>query len=119
MSAQNQVTLIGRLVRDPEVEEVGKSKKYFKANLCLAVRNIKKKDKNSDSENKVDADFIDGITAWGQQAEFAEAYLSKGRMVVVHGELKPERWKDKENKNCYRLTVTANSVQALDSKGKG
>lgn len=116
MSAQNQVTLIGRLVRDPEVEEVGKSKKYSRANLSLAVRNIKKKFK--EGEKQVDADFIDGIIAWGKQAEFAENYLTKGRMIVVHGELRPDRWKDKENKNHYRLTVIANSIQPLDSKKK-
>ena len=117
MSAQNQVTLIGRLVRDPEVDEVGKDKKYRKANLCLAVRNIKKKQK--EGENHIDADFIDGIVAWGKQAEFAENYLTKGRMIVVHGELRPDRWKDKENKNHYKLTILANSIQSLDSRKKG
>ncbi len=116
MSAQNQVTLIGRLARDPEVEEVGINKKYFKANLSLAVRNIRKKHK--EGEKQIDADFIDGIVAWGKQAEFAENYLTKGRMIVVHGELKPDRWKDKENKNHYRLTILANSIQSLDSKKK-
>ena len=116
MSAQNQVTLIGRLVRDPEVDEVGQGKKYRKANLSLAVRNIKKKFK--DGEKQVDADFIDGIVAWGKQAEFAENYLTKGRMIVIHGELRPDRWKDKENKSRYRLTVVANSIQSLDSKKK-
>ena len=116
MSAQNQVTLIGRLVRDPEIDEVGKDKKYRKANLSLAVKNIKKKHKNG--ENGVDADFIDGIIAWGKQADFAENYLTKGRMIVVHGELRPDRWKGKDNKNYYRLTVLANSIQPLDSRKK-
>ena len=116
MSAQNQVTLIGRLVRDPEVEEVGKGKKYTRANLSLAVRNIRKKHK--EGEKQFDADFIDGIIAWGKQAEFAGNYLAKGRMIVVHGELKPDRWKDKENNSRYRLTVLANSIQSLDAKKK-
>ena len=116
MSAQNQVTLIGRLVRDPEVDEVGKDKKYIKANLSLAVRNRKKKQK--DGEKQVDADFIDGIVAWGKQAEFAENYLTKGRMIVVHGELRPDRWKDKDNNSRYRLMIVANSIQSLDSRKK-
>ena len=109
MSAQNQVTLIGRLVRDPEIDEVGKDKKYLKANLSLAIRKRKKK---GEEEN---AEFIDGIVAWEQQAEFAKNYLSKGRMIVVHGELKPDRWEDKEKKKHYRLTVHASSIQSLDS----
>ncbi len=112
MSAQNQVTLIGRLVRDPEVDEVGAGKKYIKANLSLAIRKRKKKG------DDIDAEFIDGIVAWGKQAEFAENYLTKGRMIVVHGELKPDRWEDKEKKKHYRLTVLANSIQPLDSKKK-
>ena len=116
MSAQNQVTLIGRLIRDPEVDEVGKDKKYIKANLSLAVRNRKKKQK--DGEKQVDADFIDGIVAWGKQAEFAENYLTKGRMIVVHGELRPDRWKDKDNNSRYRLMIVANSIQSLDSRKK-
>ena len=114
MSAQNQVTLIGRLVRDPETDEVGKDKKFLKARLSLAVKNIRKKQDNG----QVDADFIDGIVAWGKQAEFARDYLEKGRMVVVHGELVPDRWKDKDNNNRYRLTVVANSIQSLESKKK-
>ena len=115
MSAQNQVTLIGRLTRDPEIDEVGKSnKKYLKARLGLAVR--KRKVKGGDGQ--VNADFIDGIIAWQKQAEFARDYLTKGRMIVVHGELLPERWKDKDNKNHYRLTVRADSVQPLDSRKK-
>ena len=116
MSAQNQVTLIGRLIRDPEVEEVGKNKKYCRARLSLAVRNIRKKHK--EGEKQVDADFIDGIIAWGKQAEFAGNYLAKGRMIVIHGELKPDRWKDKDNNSRYQLTVLANSIQSLDSKKK-
>ena len=82
----------------------------------MTVRNIKKKHK--EGEKQFDADFIDGIVAWGKQAEFAGNYLAKGRMVVIHGELKPDRWKDKEDKNHYRLTILANSIQSLDSKKK-
>ena len=112
MSTQNQVTLIGRLVRDPEVDEVGSGKKYLKANLCMAIRKRKKKG------DEVDADFIDGIVAWGKQAEFAEKYLTKGRMIAIHGELRPDRWEDKEKKKHYRLTINAESIQSLDSKKK-
>lgn len=111
MSANNQVILIGRLVRDPEIDEVGKEKKYLKASLSIAVKNTKKKLKD---KSGIDADFIDGIVAWGKQVEFIERYLTKGRMIMVQGELLPERWKDKENKNHYRLSIRANSVQALD-----
>lgn len=114
MSAQNQVILIGRLVRDPEIDEVGQSKKYLKARLSLAVR---KKRRTNKGDEKT-ADFIDGIIAWQKQAEFARDYLTKGRMVVVHGELMPDRWKDKENKNRYQLTVVASSIQPLDSRKK-
>ena len=115
MSAQNQVTLVGRLTRDPEVDEVGKDKKYLKARLCLAVKKPKGK---KQEDGKVDADCIDGIVAWSKQAEFARDYLTKGRMILVQGELLPERWKDKENRSRYQLTVRANSVQSLDSKKK-
>lgn len=116
MSAQNQVTLIGRLTKDPDIDEVGSSKKYKKARLCLAVKNIRKKIKGDKSIP--DADFIDGIEVWGKQAEFVENYLSRGRMIVVYGELRPDRWKDKNDNNRYNLTVVANSVQLLDSKKK-
>ena len=68
---------------------------------------------------KVSADFIDGITLWGKQAEFAQNYLSKGKMIVVYGELRPDRWKDKNNNNRYTLTVVANSIESLESRKKG
>lgn len=86
-----------------------------KAKLSLAIKNIKKKKTDN---NSYDADFIDGIIAWNSQAKFAEKYLSKGRLVLVSGELIPEKWKDSTNKNRYRLTVLVNSIQSLDSKKK-
>ena len=73
----NQVTLIGRLVKEPELVNAGDKQKL---DFTLAV-NTKVKGK---------ADFI-GCTAWGKTAEIMAKYLSKGSQVCVYGENKKQQ----------------------------
>ena len=66
----NSVTLIGRMVADPQhrMTQTGKGV----ANLRVAV-DRKGREKESD--------FFD-VTAWGQTADFVCTYLTKGRLVA-------------------------------------
>ena len=98
----NQVTLIGRLVKEPELVNAGDKQKL---DFTLAV-NTKVKGK---------ADFI-SCTAWGKTAEIMAKYLSKGSQVCVYGEIKNNNYEDSKGVKHYGMKVQVNSIEFVGSK---
>lgn len=99
----NQVILMGRLTRDPEVRTTSTGKTI--ASFSLAV----------DRGGQDDAtDFFD-ITAWEKLGELVSQYLSKGRRCLVQGRLRQDSWDDKETgKKRSKVEVVATDVTFLD-----
>ncbi len=99
----NQVILMGRLTRDPEVRTTSTGKTI--ASFSLAV----------DRGGQEDAtDFFD-ITAWEKLGELVSQYLSKGRRCLVQGRLRQDSWDDKETgKKRTKIEVVATDVTFLD-----
>ena len=98
----NQVTLIGRLVKEPELVNAGDKQKL---DFTLAI-NTKVKGK---------ADFI-GCTAWGKTAEIMTKYLSKGSQVCVYGEIKNNNYEDSKGVKHYGMKVQVNSIEFVGNK---
>ena len=98
----NQVTLIGRLVKEPELVNAGDKQKL---DFTLAV-NTKVKGK---------ADFI-SCTAWGKTAEIMAKYLNKGSQVCVYGEIKNNNYEDSKGVKHYGMKVQVNSIEFVGSK---
>ena len=107
----NIVTLIGRLTRDVELRYVPNTG-TAKADFALAVpRDFK----NKDGEKEVD--FIP-VEFMGKKAENIAKYIEKGSLVAVQGNLRIDRYTDKQgNKRTY-TKVWGNSIQFLDSKNE-
>ena len=104
----NQVILMGRLTRDPEMRTTPSGKNV--CNFSLAV------DRQGQDDQ---ADFFD-ITAWEKTGELVNQYLSKGRRCLVQGRLRQDSWEDKETgKRRSRVEVTALDVTFLDSANDG
>ena len=58
------------------------------------------------------------VTAWEKQAEVASQYLTKGRQVMVIGEMEDARpWTDKDGNARASLEVTARNIQFMGSRG--
>ena len=104
----NNIVLMGRLVRDPELRHTGSGTAV--ASLTLAVD----RDYKSQSGEK-ETDFID-IVAWRSTAEFVCKYFTKGRMVVVEGRLQVRDWTDKDGGRRRSAEVVAENVYFGDSK---
>ena len=101
--AINQVILMGRLTRDPEMRTTPSGKSV--TSFSLAV------DRAGSDDT---ADFFD-VTAWEKLGELVEQYLSKGRRCLVQGRLRQESWDDKETgKKRTRVAVVATDVTFLD-----
>jgi len=99
----NQVILMGRLTRDPEMRTTTTGKSI--ASFSLAV------DRQTQDDQ---ADFFD-ITAWEKLGELANQYLSKGRRCLVQGRLRQDSWDDKETgKKRSKIEVVATDITFLD-----
>lgn len=99
----NQVILMGRLTRDPEVRTTSTGKTI--ASFSLAV------DRGGQEDA---ADFFD-VTAWEKLGELVSQYLSKGRRCLVQGRLRQDSWDDKETgKKRSKVEVVATDVTFLD-----
>jgi single-strand DNA-binding protein len=105
----NQVILMGRLTRDPEVRTTSTGKTI--TSFSLAV------DRGGQEDA---ADFFD-VTAWEKLGELVAQYLSKGRRCLVQGRLRQDSWDDKETgKKRSKVEVVATDVTFLDSaSGEG
>ncbi|MBI9013360.1 MAG: single-stranded DNA-binding protein [Clostridiales bacterium] len=109
----NQVILIGRLTRDPELRFIPNSGTAV-ARFSLAVNREFKK------EGQPDADFFN-IVVWGKSAENCANYLKKGRLVAVNGNMRNNNYEDKNGVKHYNIEIVANRVEFLewgDSNGR-
>ena len=99
----NQVILMGRLTRDPEMRTTTTGKTI--ASFSLAV------DRGGQDDQ---ADFFE-VTAWEKLGELVNQYLSKGRRCLVQGRLRQDSWDDKETgKKRSKVEVVAIDVTFLD-----
>lgn len=104
----NNVSLVGRITRDPDVRYAGET---AMAKFFLAVARPKQKDKEATS------DFI-SIVAFGKTAELAEKYATKGRMLGISGRIQTGNYTDKDGKKVYTTDVIAERMEFLDKPEK-
>ena len=99
----NQIFIMGRLARDPDVRHTQSG--VTVCSLTLAVdRDIKDK---QTGERKTD--WIN-VTAWRGTAELVSRYLHKGDRAVVVGRLEIQEWTDREGNKRTTPTVNAENV---------
>ena len=108
----NHITIMGRLVRDPELRRTGSG--VAVASFCVAVdRDFAPKD---GGERKTD--FINCV-AWRQTGEFVSKYFTKGRMIVVDGRLEMRDWTDREGNKRTSAEINVDNAYFGDSKRDG
>ena len=108
----NNVVLIGRLTRDPEV-------RYTEAQLAIARFSLAvDRQKFGNKENQeVTADFIN-IVVFGKLAENVEKYLNKGSQIGIIGRLQTGSYVNKDGVKVYTTDVVADRVEFLNTKTK-
>jgi single-strand DNA-binding protein len=107
----NKVILVGNLTRDVEL-------RYTPGGLAISKLGLatNRRYKNQQGEQKEEVCFVD-INIFGRTAEVANQYLKKGSKVLIEGRLVLEQWTDQSGQKRSRHTVTAESMQMMDSKG--
>lgn len=118
----NNVTLIGRLTRDPELRFVaGSGTAVTKFTLAVDRKLSKDKKRELEQMGKPTADFI-RVVVWGKGAETSANYLSKGSLTAVRGSLETGSYQDKDGKTVYTTEVRADAyggVEILEWKDNG
>ena len=107
----NNVTLIGRLTKDPEI-------RYTRDQTAVATFTVainRGKDKNGEDRG---ADFP-RVVAYGRTAENCERYLAKGRLVGIQGRLQTGSYEHKDGYTVYTTDIIADRVEFLEWDAAG
>ena len=105
----NNIVIMGRMVRDPELRRTNSGTPV--ASFTLAVD----RDFSGKDGSEKETDFID-VVAWRNTAEFVGKYFTKGRMAVASGRLQMRKWTDKDGNKRITAEVVAENVYFGDSK---
>lgn len=104
----NQVTLVGRLTKDPELRKTTEGTSV--AQITLAVsRHFR------NANGDIEADFVQ-CALWRKAAENTCQYCRKGSVLGITGRLQTRHYDNKEGKRVYVTEVVAESVRFLSSK---
>lgn len=110
----NQVTLIGRLTKDPDVRYSSGENVKAVSRFTLAVD---KPNKNKIPDGQPTADFINCV-AFGGQGEFAEKYLKKGTMIIVNGRIQTGSYTNKDGVKVYTTDVAVSGFEFVPGQKK-
>ena len=105
----NKVILLGRLTKDPEVRYTQSENMLAIARYTLAV------DRRFKKEGQPSADFINCV-AFGKSAEFAEKYMTKGRLFGVIGRIQTRNYENDKKEKVYVTEVVVEEQYFADSK---
>lgn len=104
----NRVTLIGRLVRDPDLRRTNDG--TMVASFTIAVnRNYTAKD------GQQQADFISCVV-WRKTAETLEKYCRKGNLIGLDGRLQTRTYENAQGQRVFVTEVVCDNIQFLESK---
>lgn len=100
----NNVSLVGRLTRDPEIKATNSGSSYARFSIAIDRRG---KDAGTD--------FIN-IVAFGKTSEFIERYFRKGQRIGINGRIQTGSYEGKDGKKVYTFDVIAENVEFVESK---
>ena len=104
----NNVVLVGRLTRDPELRYTANGAAV--ATFSLAVnRNF------TNQSGEREADFINCVI-WRKPAETLANYARKGTLLGVTGRIQTRNYENQQGQRVYVTEVVAENFQLLESR---
>lgn len=113
MDGLNQVTLVGSVGKDADVKTINDNSQVAKFGLAT---NRSYKDKNGEKQTHTE---WHNIEVWGDTAKFAGNYVKKGGLILVVGEIRYEKFDDKDGNPQQRTKIVANKIQLFPKGGNG
>ena len=106
-----QITIVGNLGRDPEMRYTASGVPVTSFSVAVSKRWT-----SQDGQRQEKTTWF-RVSAWRQLAELASQYLTKGRQVMVVGEVdEPNVWTDQSGNNRASLEITARDIRFLGSR---
>ena len=102
------VTLVGRLTRDPELRYTGNGTAVVSFTIA-ADRPF------TNNQGEREADFINCV-AWRRTAEVVSNYTNKGSLVGVTGRIQTRSYENNEGRTVYVTEVVVENFRMLESK---
>lgn len=109
----NCVSLIGRLVRDPELRYAQTGTAMCRFTIAVDRRMSKQKRQEAQANNQPTADFI-SCTAFGATAELIANYHKKGSQIGIEGRIQTGSY-EKEGRTVYTTDVVVNNLTFIGS----
>ena len=106
----NCVTLMGRLVADPELRTTTTGKSVATFRIAVDRSFVRQGEQRQ-------ADFIP-IVAWENTANFVCRYFAKGSMIAVQGQLQSRSYEDSNGAKRTAYEVIAREVSFCGSKAE-
>ena len=104
----NRITIHGRLTQDVELKQTQSGVSV--CNFTVAVDRSYSK-----GEDKI-TDFFT-VVCWRGLADMVSKYFSKGKEIIVSGEMQSRKWQDNDGNNRVSWEIQANTVDFCGSKG--
>ena len=114
----NQVTIMGRLTRDPELtynNTTGNAMCRF--TVAVDRRLSREKKQEMESRNQPTADFISCV-CWGRLAESVNNFTARGKRIIVEGRIQTGSYEGQDAVRRYTTDVVASNVEFLDWKDR-
>lgn len=102
----NNVVLIGRLTKDPEMKYTTGQNQMAVTTFTLAI------DRPVRQGQEKKTDFI-RVTVFGRTAENCDRYLAKGRQAAVQGRIQTGSYVNKDGQTVYTTDIVAGNVEFL------
>ncbi len=103
----NDVRLVGRVTRDPEVRYTARGQAVCRLDLA-----VNRRYKDNSGEWREEASFVP-VTVWREAAERCRERLKKGHAIYVEGRLRSSSWETKDGQKRSGLEVEAYRLQFL------
>lgn len=107
----NKATIIGNVVRDPEMRTTPSGQTV--ASFAVAT-NLVWKDKEGKRQKKAE---FHNIVAWRRLADIIGQYVKKGSKIYIEGRIETRTWDDQNGIKRYRTEIIADNMILLDRAG--
>ncbi len=108
----NNVIIIGRLTRDPEMRSTPSGHSVTKFTIAVDKGMSKEKKQQAEAAGQPTADFISCV-AWNKTAELISQYITKGSQIGIQGKIQTSNYEDNDGKRIYRTDVIVDRVKFL------
>jgi single-strand DNA-binding protein len=106
----NRVTIVGNLTRDPELRTLPSG-----GSVCSLRVAVNSRRRDQSGEWVEEPNFFN-VSIFGNSADAAGRFLSKGRQVAVDGRLRWREWQDQQGNKRESIEIVAQEVQFIGGR---